>query len=58
MGWPIRIEFPGAFYPVVLRGNQRQDVFIDDQDRSEYLNRFKRCKKEQFTFASMTPYPM
>ena len=41
-----RIEFPGAFYHVIVRGNQRQDIFLDEQDRREFLERVKRYKKE------------
>jgi REP element-mobilizing transposase RayT len=46
MARPPRIEFPGAFYHVIVRGNQRQDVFHDDMDRSEYLDRVKRYKEK------------
>ena len=27
-----RVHFPGALYHVISRGNQRQDIFLDDQD--------------------------
>ncbi len=40
-----RIEFPGAFYHIIVRGNQRQDIFLDDHDRDEYLRRLRRYKK-------------
>lgn len=32
-----RIEYPGAFYHVISRGNQRQKIFADDRDRRKYL---------------------
>ena len=32
-GFEIRIEFPGAVYHVVSRGNARQPVFGDVNDR-------------------------
>jgi putative transposase len=41
-----RIEYPGAFYHVIVRGNQRQDIFIDEQDRIEFLNRVERYKQK------------
>lgn len=47
MARPPRIEFPGAFYHIIVRGNQRQDIFLDDQDRSEYLTRIQRYRKER-----------
>jgi hypothetical protein len=28
-----RIEFEGAFYHVIARGNQRRDIFPDNHDR-------------------------
>ncbi|ULA63282.1 MAG: Y1Tnp domain-containing protein [Nitrospira sp.] len=37
MARPLRIEFPGAVYHVTSRGNARQDIVTDDQDRSQWL---------------------
>ena len=34
-----RIEFPGAFYHVIARGNNRQKVFADDKDYKSFLER-------------------
>jgi REP element-mobilizing transposase RayT len=31
-----RIHYPGAFYHVILRGNARQDIFFDDEDRCRF----------------------
>jgi len=31
-----RIHYPGATYHVVMRGNARQDIFFDDQDRFRF----------------------
>jgi putative transposase len=39
---PLRIEFAGALYHLTARGNARQDIFEDDDDRQmllEYLAR-------------------
>ena len=33
-----RIEFPGAFYHVYSRGNERQDIFRSEDDRRAYLS--------------------
>ena len=38
MARPIRIEFPGAVYHVMARGNERRAVFFDDQDRRRFLD--------------------
>ena len=37
MSRPLRIEFPDALYHVTARGNRREDIFEDDQDRQEFL---------------------
>jgi len=34
---PLRIEFTGALYHVTARGNQRTTIFLDDEDRREWL---------------------
>lgn len=40
-----RVEFEGAFYHVLARGNQRQNVFRDDQDRRFYIERVEHYRK-------------
>lgn len=37
MARPLRIEFPGAIYHVTSRGNARQAIFLDDEDRRSFL---------------------
>lgn len=37
MARPIRLEFPGAIYHVTTRGNGGEDIFIEDQDRLQFL---------------------
>ena len=32
-----RVQFPGAFYHVIARGNQQQDIFLSDEDYKTYL---------------------
>jgi putative transposase len=34
-----RIEFPGAFYHVMARGNRKQAIFKDDSDRERFLQK-------------------
>ena len=33
----VRIEYPGAFYHVMARGNRREAIFRSDADRTEFL---------------------
>ena len=37
MARPIRVEFPGAVYHLMARGNERRAVFRDDQDRRQLV---------------------
>ena len=39
MARPLRIEYPGAVYHVICRGNNRQNIFEDDRDRNRYLEK-------------------
>ena len=36
MARPLRIEFPGAIHHVMARGNARQAIFLNDEDRDAY----------------------
>lgn len=38
MARSIRIEYPGAFYHVMARGNRREKIFLDDDDRRFFLH--------------------
>ena len=38
MARPLRIEFPGAVYHVTARGDRREPIFVDDQDRHGLLD--------------------
>ena len=38
MSRPVRIEFPGAHYHVTSKGNREQNAFVDDKDRTAFLN--------------------
>jgi REP element-mobilizing transposase RayT len=52
-----RVEFEGAFYHVIVRGNQRQRIFGDDQDRTAYLERIEhyrqRCRFVLYAYVLM-----
>lgn len=47
MARPLRLEFPGALYHITSRGNARQDIFLDDQDRTLFLSMFAREAEQQ-----------
>jgi REP element-mobilizing transposase RayT len=42
----LRIEYAGAMYHVRSRGNRRQDIFLDDIDRHDFLKTLaEACQK-------------
>lgn len=42
----LRIQYPGAMYHVMSRGNQRKDIFLDDVDRQDFLKTLaEACQK-------------
>ena len=38
MARKLRIQYPGAMYHVMNRGDQREDIFVDDKDRICFLD--------------------
>ena len=34
----LRIRYPGAYYQVMVRGNRRETIFHDDDDRCFFLH--------------------
>ena len=39
MSRPIRIEIEGGWYHVISRGIERRDIFRNDSDRNDFLER-------------------
>ncbi|WP_218951029.1 transposase [Desulfoluna butyratoxydans] len=37
MARPLRITFPGAFYHVTSRGNERKNIYKSKRDRQKFL---------------------
>jgi REP element-mobilizing transposase RayT len=42
MARPLRIEFEGALYHVMARGNARGEIFLDDHDRKAFIDNLGR----------------
>ena len=38
MARPLRIQYPGAYYHVMNRGNRRENIFISDTDRRRFVD--------------------
>jgi putative transposase len=37
MARPLRIEFPGAFYHITSRGDERREIYKTSPDREQFL---------------------
>jgi len=58
MARKTRVEFPGVFYHVLARGNNKQVIFKDDQDYNVYIIRLKRYhKRYKFILYAYTLMP-
>lgn len=46
MARPLRIEFPGAVYHITSRGDGKEDIYLEDNDRYLWLEIFGSvCKR-------------
>ena len=45
----LRIEYPGAIYHVMSRGDRREDIFYNDVDRHDFVRTLaEACQKTGF----------
>ena len=52
----LRIEYPGAIYHVMNRGDQREDIFMDDEDRRKFLSTLgEACQKTDWQVHAYCP---
>jgi REP element-mobilizing transposase RayT len=42
MARPLRIQYPGAFYHVTCRGNEKKEIFYDARDEEIFLKKLSR----------------
>ena len=53
-----RIWYPGALYHIMCRGNHRNDIFRDDEDRQVYITKLREAKEyydfNLFSYCLMT----
>lgn len=49
MARPLRIEFAGGLYHITARGNTRQDIYLTDDDRHQFLEiLYRTCNRCQW----------
>jgi len=46
MARPIRIEFAGALYHVTSRGDRQEDIYLDNEDRLNFLTLLSQVSKD------------
>jgi putative transposase len=58
MARPLRVEFPGGVYHVTARGDGREDIFLDEEDRQRFLavlgHTIERCDWHCHAYCLMT----
>ena len=51
----LRIEYPGAIYHVMSRGDRREDIFVDDVDRQDFIKTLaESCQKAGWQEGDLT----
>lgn len=53
MARPLRVEYPGAFYHVINRGNNQENIFKNDRDREKFLEYLQKAN-ERFSIVCHT----
>ena len=54
MARKLRIQYPGAVYPVLNRGDRREPIFHDEADRQRFVEtRAEVCAKTGWLHASL-----
>ena len=49
MSRKLRVEYPGAIYHVMNRGDHRENIFLDDEDRACFLSALaEACRKTEW----------
>jgi REP element-mobilizing transposase RayT len=42
----LRVQYPGAIYHLMNRGDRREDIFEDDQDRQDFLKTLAQARQK------------
>ena len=49
MARKLRVEYAGAIYHVMNRGDRREPIFKDDADRQRFLATLSKCQSSLIT---------
>ena len=51
----LRVQYPGAIYHLMSRGDRREDIFADDRDRERFLETLEEtCRKTGWQILAIT----
>lgn len=45
MARPLRVEYPGAYYHVINRGNNQEKIFLNDRDKEKFLEYLEKASE-------------
>ena len=43
MARPLRVEYPGAFYHVIDRGNYQEDIYLNERDKEKFIEYLEKA---------------
>ncbi|HEV2208319.1 MAG TPA: hypothetical protein VG167_06050 [Verrucomicrobiae bacterium] len=56
MARKLRVQYPGAIFHLMSRGDQREDIFFDDVDRHVFIKTLaEACQKTDWPHPSPNP---
>ena len=56
----LRIQYPGAVYHVMNRGDRRENIFVDEKDREKFLETLGQTSEKtgwQADFLGFSSHP-
>ena len=52
----LRVQYPGAIYHVLSRGDREEDIFLDEVDRQDFLKTLaEACQKTEWQVQRLLP---
>jgi hypothetical protein len=51
LAWQLRIQYEGAIYHLMSRGDRREEIFRDDVDRKRFLESLARARRSETTMS-------
>ena len=49
---PLRLDFPGALHHVTSRGDRREDIYLNNDDRRDWLDVLGNTERERASVGS------